>query len=283
MFNEDDSAQMILITGFAIGISIVFLTVMLNNVIYSSNMASESSIDTYRFDLTNAIEMSSDATSDAYINATDNQSFNSDIFNQYMSDYVEKVSNLYAYSGVAISIKNSSLKDAYLTDNGIKNGSTNWTIVDNINTTDNFLLYLSNNTGVQGDQNNSFKISAINQTDTLIWSVELYNESGDINVTVTNKTGTITTDTKSDVYQMDIINSSIDGNSFSFNFDESINNDNYYLKIDNGKYLIGQVVLSGKLINNQNFTVKRLKVTRLNINMSSNTKQVNATIPVTLP
>ncbi|ADI73394.1 hypothetical protein Metev_0480 [Methanohalobium evestigatum Z-7303] len=283
MFNEDDSAQMILITGFAIGISIVFLTVMLNNVIYSSNMASESSIDTYRFDYSNAIKISSDAAEDAFINATDNQSFNSDIFNQYMSSYVQRISNLYAYSGLAVSVKNSSVEDAYLTDNGIKNGNSNWTIVDNINTTDNFLLYLSNNTGAQGDQNNSFKISAINQSDTLIWSIELYNESGDINVTVTNRTDTITTDTKSDIYQMDIINNSIDGNSFSFNFDESINNDGYYLKINNGRYLIGQVVLSGKLINNQDFTVKRLKVTRLYINMSSNSKQVNATVPVTLP
>ncbi|MFP4655301.1 MAG: hypothetical protein ACLFMM_06470 [Methanohalobium sp.] len=281
MFNNDDSAQMILITGFAIGVGIVFLTVMLNNVIYSSNMASESSIDTYRFDLSNAIDMSSDAACDAYINATDNQSFNPAVFNQYMSGYTQNISNLYAYSGLSISIKNSSVEEAYLTDNGIKSGNPNWTVVDNINTTDEFLLDLSN-TSVLGNKNNPFKISAINQTDTKIWSVGLYNESGKVNVTVKNQTGVISSNT-SDIYHMDITNNTIDGNSFSFHFEDCTNDDEYKLKIVNGTYLIGQMKISGNLINEQKFMIKRYKVTRLNINLSSSSKQVSAIVPVTLP
>lgn len=281
MFDNDDSAQMILITGFAIGVGIVFLTVMLNNVIYSSNMASESSIDTYRFDLSNAIEMSSDAAGDAYINATDNQSFDPLVFNQYMSDYTQRLSNLYAYSGLAVSVKNSSVDDAYLTDNGIKNGDSNWTAVDNINTTDEFLLDISN-TSVLGSQNNPFIISAINQTNTRIWSIELYNESGEVNVTVTNQTGIMSTNT-SDIYHMDITNNTIDGNSFLFYFDDCTENEDYKLNIVNGTNLMGQITISGNLTSNQEFMIKRYKVTKLNINLSSSTKQVSTRVPVTLP
>ena len=41
----DESGQILLLAAFAIGFMIVISTVMLNNIIYASNMASESSND----------------------------------------------------------------------------------------------------------------------------------------------------------------------------------------------------------------------------------------------
>ncbi|MEZ5335579.1 MAG: hypothetical protein R2741_10250 [Methanolobus sp.] len=185
----DDKAQLLLVAGFAVGVGIVVLTVMLNNVIYASNIASESSIDTSRYDIANAIQMTTEAHEDAYRSAMQSGSFNNTSYENHLDAYEEMASRNYAISGLTFSMENSSFHEAYLTRNGLYDGKNDWTVVSNINTTDIFLLEI-NDTAKLGNSSNSLLITATNNTG-LIWSLEIYNSSGNINITVSDDSSVI--------------------------------------------------------------------------------------------
>lgn len=116
MRKPDDSAQMIMIAGFAIGLSIVILTLLLNNMIYASNTASESSIETNVFDISDIIHVTLDAHEKAYESAH-NGSFNETKYNDYLDTYSLKMSEVSAFSGVIYTLENGSLHEPYCTQN----------------------------------------------------------------------------------------------------------------------------------------------------------------------
>lgn len=227
MKKMDDSAQLLLIAGFTIGLAIVVSTIMLNNIIFASNMASESSIDANRYYVSNARQMSSDALSGAYGYATKNQtSFNATLFNQYMSSYNQKAASVYALSGISFNVRNSTFYDGYFTENGLLDGDSDWIVMAGINTTDSFLIEI-NDTSVLGNATNAFIVQAINSSGSSLWLVKLYNDSGNVNISVYDQNMSAVESGTSSGF-LNITNDLVDGgNYFDFHFDDYTANEIY--------------------------------------------------------
>jgi len=279
MKQMDDSAQLILIAGFAIGLGIVVSTIMLNNVIYASNMASESSVNTNLFDFSNVVQMTSGAFSGAYNNATRDQSSFNETFDNYMTNYTGKVSNMYALYGTSFSLKTGTFYDAYFTENGLAGGNPDWVVMDDINETSSFLI--TPNTSSLGNEANAFEVQAVNQSDVSIWSIKLYNNGGNIGFNVTHLTGYVN-DTA--VHSLNITNNSIDnGDYFKFYFNTDTADETYQLKFLNGTRAVGVFSISGNLTNGQPFTRIRYKMTNTTVTISSVDTRINVSVPICIP
>ena len=283
MKKMDDSAQLLLIAGFTIGLAIVVSTIMLNNIIFASNMASESSIDANRYYVSNARQMSSDAFSGAYGYATKNQtSFNATLFNQYMSSYNQKAASMYALSGISFNVQNSTFYDGYFTEDGLLDGDSDWIVIADINSTDYFLIEM-NDTSVLGNATNAFMIQAINCSGDSVWSLKLYNVSGNVNVTVFNQTMPVE-ETTTSFCSLNITNNSIDGgNYFDFHFDDYTANETYKLKFLNGTKAAGYFSMSGNLTDGTSFSRVRYKMTNATVSTSSGKTRINVSIPISIP
>jgi hypothetical protein len=189
MDKSNDSGQMLLLAAFTIGFMVVVSTVMLNNIIYASNIASESNNDISYFEVSNIARMTDEATKAAYYNATTGSSFNHTVFSRYLENYSHEVTILYAYKGVSFSFTNSTLQDAYFTKNGLSSGQENWTIIDNVNATDNFTMEV--NTSNLGDISEPFEVHALDQSGSSIWFMKMYEEENNnstIKANVPNQT-----------------------------------------------------------------------------------------------
>jgi hypothetical protein len=190
MDKSNDSGQMLLLAAFTIGFMVVVSTVMLNNIIYASNIASESNNDISYFEVSNIARMTDEATKAAYYNATTGSSFNHTVFSRYLENYSHEVTILYAYKGVSFSFTNSTLQDAYFTKNGLSSGQENWTIIDNVNATDNFTMNLTNTSNL-GNISEPFEVHALNQSGSSIWFMKIYEEENNnstIKANVPNQT-----------------------------------------------------------------------------------------------
>ncbi|TFH44434.1 MAG: hypothetical protein E4G94_03855 [ANME-2 cluster archaeon] len=275
----DDSAQLILIAGFAIGLGIVVTTIMLNNIIYASNMASESTINTNNFDISNAVQMTSEAYKGAYTEATRGQPFNGAVFNHYIINYTDKASRMYALSGVSFTLVNGTFYDAYFTENGQYDGNSDWVVMNNISVTDYFLMIP--NSSSLGNEEDAFEVQAINQSDVSIWSLKLYNDSGNIGFNVTNLTGSISGTAG---YSLNITGNLIDvGTDFNFFFDTDTAGETYKLDFVDGSNAIGFFSVSGSLTDSQQFTRIRYKMTNASISMASSDSQINLSLPMCVP
>ncbi len=285
MKKMDDSAQLLLIAGFTIGLAIVVSTIMLNNIIFASNMASESSIDANRYYVSNARQMSSDAFSGAYGNATKNQtSFNATLFNQYMSSYNHKAASVYALSGISFNVRNSTFYDGYFTGNGLLDGDSDWIVMAGINTTNHFLIEM-NDTSVLGNATNAFTIQAINVSGISLWSVKAYNNSVNVSITVSNQTAVVEETTSTlGILSMNITNDWIDGfTSFPYHFDDYTANETYKLKFLNGTNAAGYFSISGNLTDGTSFSRVRYKMTNATVSTSSGKTRINVSIPISIP
>ena len=284
MKKMDDSAQLLLIAGFTIGLAIVVSTIMLNNIIFASNMASESSIDANRYYVSNVRQMSSDAFSSAYGYATKNQTpFNATLFNQYMSCYNHKAASVYALSGISFNVRNSTFYDGYFTENGLLDGKPDWIVIADVNSTDYFLIDM-NDTTVLGNATNAFTVQAINVSDISLWSIKLYNDSGYVNITVLNQSMVIVEETTTFFYSLNITNNSIDGgNHFDFHFNDYTANETYNLKFLNGTNAAGNFSMSGNLTDGTSFSRIRYKMTNATVSTSSGKTRINVSIPISIP
>ncbi len=284
MKKMDDSAQLVLIAGFTIGLAIVVSTIMLNNIIFASNMASESSIDANRYYVSNIRQMSSDAFSGAYGYATKNQTtFNATLFNQYMSSYNHKAASVSALSGISFNIWNSTFYDGYFTGNGLLDGKPDWIVIADINSTDSFLIEI-NDTTVLGNATNAFTIQAINSSDISLWSVQLYNDSVNVNITVFNQSMAIVEETTTSFCSLNITNNSIDGGDyFDFHFNDYTVNETYKLKFMNGTNAAGYFSMSGNLTGGTSFSRIRYKMTNATVSTSSGGTRINVSIPISIP
>ncbi|MBW6470290.1 MAG: hypothetical protein K0A90_03610 [Methanosarcinaceae archaeon] len=280
MRKMDDSGQLILIAGFTIGLAIVVSTIMLNNIIFASNMASESSIDANRYYVSNAMQMSSDAFSGAYGNATKDQAqFNETLFNQYMSSYNQKAASMYALSGISFNVQNSIFYDGYFTDDGLSDGESDWIVMTDVNYTDSFLITI-NDTNVLGNITNAFTVQAINQSNVAVWSIKLYNESGNLNISVYDQN--MSNVGSHTLGFLNITNNSIDVSTFDFHFDYTTN-EIYKLKFLNGTKAAGYFTISGNRTDGTPFSRVRYKMTNATISTSSGKTRINISIPVSIP
>lgn len=276
----DESAQLLILAGFAVGVGIVVLTIMLNNVIYASNIASESSIDTSRNDIENAISMTTEAYEDAYRSATEAGPFNNTIFEQYLNGYEEMAARNYAIAGLTFNLDNNTLHEAYMTKNGLFDGEDDWIIVRNVNTTDVFLFEV-NDTSTLGNSSNSFMITITNSTG-LLWSVELYNSSGNINITVTDQSSVIEQHVATS--QINVTGDMKDYTvPASFQFDSHTSGNDYSINIINGSNVIAYCTLNGTLTTGEPFTFARYFVAKPTITMHSREMSITRDIPTSLP
>jgi hypothetical protein len=277
----DERAQLLLIAGFAVGVGIVVLTIMLNNVIYASNIASESSIDTSRYDMANTVQMTSEAYEDAYRYSMENGSFNNAAFDQYLDEYSETASKNYALSGLTFSFENNTLYEPYFSQNGLLDGNDDWTIISNVNTTDVFLLDVTD-VAKLGNNSDSLLVTATNSSG-ILWSIELYNSNGSINVTVSDQSSVMWTNTYSNSIYINVTGNQIDGGVVVFDFSANTEGTDYSINIFNGSNTVGYCTFSGNLTSGEEFVFARHGVVNPTVTMSSSEMSITRNLPISLP
>jgi hypothetical protein len=270
MDKSNDSGQMLLLAAFTIGFMVVVSTVMLNNIIYASNMASESNNDISYFEVSNIARMTDEATKAAYYNATTDSSFNHTVFSHYLENYSHEVTILYAYKGVSFSFTNSTLYDAYFTKNGLSSGQEEWTVIDNVNATDTFTMEIPDTSNL-GNVSEPFEVHALNQSGSSIWFMKIYDDGSNIKANVSNQTYTI------DPSLIDI-----KGNG-AYQFDNNTAGKIYSLKYLNSSNIIGLYSLSGELTTGDSFRCERYKVINATADIATSKNKINVTFPVTVP
>ncbi len=266
----NDSGQMLLLAAFTIGFMVVVSTVMLNNIIYASNMAAESNNDISYFEVSNIVRMTDEATKAAYYNATTGSSFNHTVFSHYLENYSHEVTILYAYQGVSFSFTNSTLQDAYFTKNGLSSGQEEWTVINDVNNVDNFTMEITNTSNL-GNVSEPFEVHALNQSGSSIWFMKIYDDGSNIKANVSNQT-----------YNIDPSFIDIKGN-ITYQFDNNTAGETYSLKYFNSSNLIGLYSLSGELTTGDSFRCDRYKVINATTDISTSKNKINVTFPITVP
>jgi len=272
----DESGQILLLAAFAIGFMIVISTVMLNNIIYASNMASESSNDINHFEISNIAQITQDASNAAYYNATTGNQFENDVYFNYLETYSQEISTLYAYRGFPFSLGNSTLNDAYFTKNGLITGRSNWTIIENIDQTNKFTIEMGD-TSKLSNSSNPFEIHAINQSGVPIWKMKLYDDGSNINVSVDDQTHIIGT-SNSSIY-LNIINNT----PKDFHFATSTASETYRIDYFNSSNAMGLYSITGTLSDGRDFARERYKVINTTISIASSKNSINVSLPITVP
>ncbi|MDA0525213.1 hypothetical protein [Methanococcoides alaskense] len=254
---------------------IVISTVMLNNIIYASNMASESSNDINHFEISNIAQITQDASNAAYYNATTGNQFENDVYFNYLETYSQEISTLYAHRGFSLSLGNGTLNDAYFTKNGLITGRSNWTIIDNIDQTNKFTIEMED-TSKLSNSSDPFEIHAINQSGVPIWKMKLYDDGSNINVSVDDQTYPIGASNNS-------INLSIIYNDPVFHFATSTTGETYRIDYFNSSNAMGLYSITGTLADGRDFTRERYKVINTTISIASSKNSINVSLPITVP
>ena len=271
----DESGQILLLTAFAIGFMIVISTVMLNNIIYASNTASESSNDINHFEISNIAQITQEASNAAYYNATTGNQFENDVYFNYLETYSQEISTLYAYRGFSFSFGNSTLHDAYFTKNGLITGRSNWTIIDNIDQTSTFTIEMVD-TSKLSNSSNPFEINVINHSGAPIWKMKMYDDGSNINVSVDDQTHTIEI-SNSSIYLNIIDNETV------FHFATSTASETYRIDYFNSSNAMGLYSITGTLSDGRDFARERYKVINTTISIASSKNRINVSLPITVP
>ncbi len=137
---ENRDAQFMLLAGFIVAIGLVITTVMLNNIIFESNMAGEAGSDPLKYDIVNLMAISANEMKSAYRNATalggnDDRKINN--FTNQTKNFRSNLSKIYALhgEGVNVSWDVSNWNNgpyANFTDNGTASGAANWTVIESV-------------------------------------------------------------------------------------------------------------------------------------------------------
>ncbi len=131
---ENQDAQFMLLAGFIIAIGLVVATVMLNNVIFEGNIASEAGTEPAKYDTVNLLQTTRDEARSAYASA---QGANSTLrlinFSRQMNNSSAALSEIYALHGEGIDMSWSNGINGYFTENGAAGGAANWTVIQNVN------------------------------------------------------------------------------------------------------------------------------------------------------
>ncbi|MDW7731119.1 MAG: hypothetical protein SCH66_01675 [Methanolobus sp.] len=281
MRKMNESGQIILISGFIIGIGIVVLTVMLNNIVYASNTASESSIETNVFDYSNVVKTTTEAYEKAYVDAKNGSVIDNDTFNAYMANYSDKMVKSYSLSGFIFSLDTGTLQNAYFTQNGLADGNDDWAVIERVNYTDEFILSIPN-ASTLGNESNKFVIEVNNQSG-MIWSASMFNSNGNINLTVYNSSSVLNYENDS-FSEINITSNNVDTTPFNFHFISHTIGETYSIKFINGSQAMGTFRISGDLVNSDSFYIERINIVNSTMELNKNGHlEINATIPITLP
>jgi hypothetical protein len=246
---ENERAQFMLLAGFIIAIGLVITTVMLNNIIFESNMAGEAGGDSIKYDVVNLMHISGDEIKSAYRNVTapeQNVTLRFINFTKQMQNFNGNLSQIYALHGegvnLSLDISNwNSTRYANFTENGTVNGEADWTVIENVinsNITINVTTILS-----------PFNISISNST-----------SSWQINFTVS--TG----------------NRIINNSQIIANITPP-----YKISFINGANVSGRFNITGNASNNRPFTRARDYIINATIILSTSNMRANITIPVSVP
>lgn len=288
MRTDDDSAQLLLIAGFAIGVGIVIFTVMLNNVIYASNMASDSSTETSSYEAGNLLALTSQAYADAYKSAISSGTFDDNLFKTYLSSYEEEACKMFALSGTSLHLDNSTLIDTYFSKNGMVDGVADWTLIRNVNLTDTFIVEIP-------DANNLFnnssclRFEAIEMGGNMLWAMDICDAGGKVKVNVMDSNSTLGTVTCASGYAyLNVTGNRIrDGTNstsyFNLRFNDLTSPHEYQINILNGTAGEGLFTISGNLVNGQPFTIARHAVVLANITIVSADKEMFFSYPIPVP
>lgn len=281
---DDDSAQMLLIAGFAIGVSIAVFTVMLNNIIYASNMASESSIETSPFEIGNVLKLTSQAYENAYNSAMNAGTFDSNVFMDYLSSYENQLVKMFAFSGKRLTIENSTLIDAYFSKNGMINGMPNWTLISNVNFTDTFILEIPKASKLSNNSS-CLRFEAVETNGSMLWAMDIYDSGGYVNVRVMDNNSTLGNTTSASGYvYLNITGNYIDGTSyFNFHFNDLTSSHVYHINVINGTAGAGIFRLSGNHVDGHSFNIARHAVVLANISVVSFDKKMFISYPIPVP
>lgn len=286
MRTDDDSAQLLLIAGFAIGVGIVIFTVMLNNVIYASNMASDSSTETSPFEVGNVLALTSQAYEDAYTNATTSGTFNNNVFRGYLASYEDEACKMFALSGTSLYMENSTLIDAHFSKNGMADGVDNWTLIRNVNLTDIFIVEIPDVTTLHNNSS-CLRIEAIETGGNMIWAMDIYDSGGKVKVNVMDSNSTMDTATSASGYiYLNVTGDNyIDAtyHGFNFHFNDLTSSHEYKINVINGTAGEGIFTISGNLVNGQPFTIARHAVVLANITIVSSDKEMFVSYPIPVP
>lgn len=126
---DNRDAQFMLLAGFIIAIGLVITTVMLNDIIFEGNMASEAGTEPLKYDTVNLMQITRDEVRSAYRSATN--------FNKQMQNFNGNISKIYALHGEGVNVSwdiNNWENGRYanFTENGTASGATNWTLIENV-------------------------------------------------------------------------------------------------------------------------------------------------------
>ncbi|MBP2031032.1 hypothetical protein J2755_001980 [Methanohalophilus levihalophilus] len=268
----DDSGQMLLLAAFAIAFMVVVSTIMLNNLIFASNVASESGDELSSFEISNIVQLTDEATKAAYYNATNGGPFDDASFSNYMNTYQQEMATAYAYQGILFHFDNSTLNDAYFTKNGLESGTEDWILINNVEEVANFTIEIPD-PGNLGNTSNQFEIHAINQSGSSIWYMKIHNDTTNVNVT------TIDYDVS---YPLAYTTIDIIGNP-NFKFATRTFNQTYRIEYINGSSIVGLYSITGNLTGNETFESERYKVINTTISIASGKNKINVSVPVTIP
>jgi len=243
--NED--AQFMLLAGFIIAIGLVITTVMLNNIIFESNMAGEAGGDPIKYDIMNLMRISGDEMKSAYRNATNVSGVSKGKmianFTNQTQNFSANLPKIYALhgEGVSVSWDVSNWKynvSANFTDDGTATGETNWTVIENVKDSK-ITINITNISGI-------FQIGLIN-----------ISKPSWINLTTTTNT------------PLTFINSTtIDPYSIVFRF---------------GNTTSGNYTITGNTSNSRVFLRSREYILYSTVTLSTSIMRTNITIPVSVP
>ena len=267
---ENRDAQFMLLAGFIIGVGLVITTIMLNSIIFESNMAIEDGSEISKNELLGIVQITRDETRSAYINATNSTGTNNDNianFSKQVKSFIGNLSRISSLHGESVNLswdleKWNKNQYANFTENGMAMGAANWTLVEgvrnttifefnNVNVTDYFLIVVTNSSGS-------------------LWSMNI---TGSINVI--NKTGGSTN------Y---IFNNYINVLNSTYGFNTSTFNEIYAINFIHGSNSWGRFAMEGKNTQYSTyFTRSRDYILNSTITFSTSRVRANITIPVSVP
>ncbi len=248
---KNDDAQFMLLAGFIIGIGLVITTIMLNNIIFESNMAGEAGGDPIKYDIVNLMRISGDEMKSAYRNVTaPGQDANLKFINftSQMQNFSGNLSKIYALHGEGVNVgwnisnwNNNNY--ANFTDNGTANGAANWTVMENVK-----------------NSTITVNISWIDTTSPFRINISSATKYWYINFTYTGTPTTITND-------------QIKNNITSA----------YSIAFINGSSASGNYSIAGNTTYGRNFTRARDYILNATVTLSTSKMRTNITIPVSVP
>ncbi|KAB2948362.1 MAG: hypothetical protein MPEBLZ_01086 [Candidatus Methanoperedens nitroreducens] len=246
---ENERAQFMLLAGFIIAIGLVIATVMLNNIIFESNMAGEAGGDPIKYDLVNLMRISGDEIKSAYRNVTapgQNPALKFSNFTKQMQNFNENLSIIYALHGECVNlswdISNwNTTRYANFTENGTANGARNWTVIENVK-----------------DSNITVNVTTISPPFNI--SINSSTKSWQINFTAPQN---------------------ITINSAQIIANVSVTP--YTISFINGANVSGRFNITGNTSNNKSFIRARDYILNATILFSTSDTRANITIPVSVP